>query len=554
VEKILPLNQSVFEINPNELNDIDSLRGSLNQALNFINTIYHQNQELIKQNQELKDEINRLKGEKGKPKILPKTRQTSYISSEKHTKEKKKWEKQSKKDIIKIDNRIHCSIEKDKLPPDAIYKGTRKVISQDIIFKRNNTEYTVEIWYSPSQKKTYHSSLPDTYTGYFGNSLKAFCITMHYAMDTTRNKLLSLLGSMGIEISDGSLQNILTENSETWLTEKNDLLKAGMHGPYLQTDSTGARVKGQNHNTHVFVSEFFSVFSTLPGKSRLNILSALQGQPEGGILLKHNQIAVSFLEHYKIPPVYRMEIEQIFKQKDIFSIQEFDLMTSEMLQKLKRRTTFYKWVVESLAFGYFFEQTDYPAPDVLISDDAKEYELLAISRMLCWIHDARYYNKLTPYIDCHRKELEDFKQRYWDFYKLLKQYKQNPSVEFKSVIEIKFDRIFTPNTSYFDLNKQIQRTSSNKKFLLTVLDFPFVPLHNNASELAARRQVRKRDICLHTMTELGTKLQDAFMSIIHTSFLLGTDAFQYILNKLNDCPEFYLPDLVIDRIKSRFVN
>ena len=548
---ILILSHSVFEINPNELNSIESLRAALIQTLNYINTLYQQNQQLIKQNQELKDEINRLKGEKGKPIILPNTSQAIDISSQKYTKQKKEWKKESKKNIIKIDNTVHCPIEKDKLPSDAIFKGYDKVISQGIIFKRNNTEYIVELWYSPSERKTYRSALPPSYTGYFDNPLKAFCITMHYGMDATRNKLLSFLNSIGIEISDGSLQNILTENGEVFIKEKNDLLKAGLQGPYLQTDSTIAREHGQNLKTHVFVSEFFAVFSTQPGKSRLDILSALQGQPEEGILLQYNQIAIEFFEHYNISPNYLLEIKQIFKQRTIIGIKEFDLMVSELFPKLKQKTTTYKWIVESLAFGYYFEQTDYPAPDVLITDDAKEYVQLALFRMLCWIHDARYYNKLTPLIDCHRQELENFKKRYWDFYDLLKQYKQNPSEEFKSIIEHKFDTIFTPNTSYFDLNKEIQRTLSNKKFLLTVLDFPFIPLHNNASELAVRRKVRKRDICLHTMTDLGTKLQDAFMSIIHTSFLLGLDAYQYILNKINNCPEFYLPDLVIDKIKSK---
>jgi hypothetical protein len=359
---------------------------------------------------------------------------------------------------------------------------------------------------------------------------------------------------MGIEMSDGSLQNILTENSEQWLKEKDDLLKAGLQGPYAQTDATGARVRGQNYYTHVLVSEFFAVFSTIPRKSRLDLLSILQGQPQEGILLKYNHIAGAFFQHYNIPSEFRMEIERLFNQKEIIGIKEFELMTSEMLQKLRRKKTFYKWVVESLAFGYYFEQTDYPAPNVLMTDDAKEYKLLAVYHMLCWIHDARFYNKLTPFVDCHRKELEEFKKLYWDFYELLKQYKQNPSVEFKSSIEIKFDKLFTPNTSYFNLNKEIERTASNKKFLLTVLDFPFIPLHNNASELAARRQVRKRDICLHTMTELGTKLQDAFMSIIHTSSLLGVDAYQYILNKLNNCSEFYLPDLVMEKINQTEAN
>ena len=130
----------------------------------------------------------------------------------------------------------------------------------------------------------------------------------------------------------------------------------------------------------------------------------------------------------------------------------------------------------------------------------------------------------------------------------MKQYKLNPTEELKSYIEHHFDEIFKPNTSYFDLNKEIKRTLSNKKELLTVLDFPFIPLHNNDSELAARRQVRKRDISLHTMTELGTKIQDSFLSIIHTSFQLGINAYQYIQNRIDGCSEFYLPNLVKEKI------
>lgn len=548
------MSQSVLEINPSELNDVESLRAALNQTLNFINTICEQNQQLLKQVQELKDEINRLKGEKGKPKILGCTSKTSDISSEKYTKEKRKWEKKSKKQFIKIDKNVNCPVEKEKLPPDAIFKGYDKVISQDIIFKRNNTEYRVEIWYSPSQKETYRCPLPQAYTGYFGNNLKAFCITMYYAMDVTRNKLLSLLRSMGIEMSDGSLQNILTENSDAWIEEKNDLLKAGMHGPYIQTDTTGAREKGQNHWTHVFTSEFFSVFSTMPGKSRLNILSALQGQPQEGINLKYNQTAASLLKHFNIPGEYRIVLEHIFKQKPIITIKEFELIKRDYIVELRGKPNLYKRVLDSLALGYYFDQTDYPAPDILVSDDAGEYELLSKYRMLCWIHDARNYNKLTPFLISHRLELEKFKQNYWGFYELLKKYKHHPSDYLKSFIKADFDRTFNPNTPYFNLNKEIKRTLSNKKSLLTVLDYPFVPLHNNASELAARRQVRKRDICLHTMTDLGTKLQDAFMSIIHTSFLSGINAYEYILNKLNNSSDFYLPDLVTERIKSKYLT
>ena len=542
----------ILHINPEEFNDLSSLRTALYQALNIIETLVKQVEEQRKIIQEQRDEINRLKGEQGKPVILPNTK--SDISSRKQIQEQKSWNKQPKKSLIKIDNHVTCTVDKATLPRDVVFKGYDTVIGQDIVFKRNTTEYRVEIWYSPSEHKTYRADMPESYTGYFGSTLKAFCMMMNYGLDMTHNKLLNFVHSIGIEMSSGSLENMLTAHTGQWLQEKNDILKAGLQGTYLQTDSTSARVHGKNQRTHVFISEFMGVFSTMPGKSRLDILSALQGQPEEGITLQYNATTQEFFEHYKIAPDYYHQVQGLFQQKSVMGIEEFETLVPKHIPTLKSKPTTYKWVLESLAFGYYFEQTQYPAPGVLVSDDAREYAMLVPERMLCWIHDARFYNKLTPMIDCHRSEVEKFQARYWEFYGLLKQYKQNPSQQFRRVIEDTFDDIFTPNSSYFDLNQQIERTRSNKGFLLTVLDHPEIPLHNNASELGARRQVRKRDISLHTMTELGTKLQDAFLSIIHTSSLLGVNAFQYILDRINNCSNFYLPDLVLDHIKSQQVK
>jgi hypothetical protein len=35
---------------------------------------------------------------------------------------------------------------------------------------------------------------------------------------------------------------------------------------------------------------------------------------------------------------------------------------------------------------------------------------------LCWIHEGRHYKKLIPHLAYHRQLLDDFLQRYWDFY------------------------------------------------------------------------------------------------------------------------------------------
>ena len=129
----------------------------------------------------------------------------------------------------------------------------------------------------------------------------------------------------------------------------------------------------------------------------------------------------------------------------------------------------YKRVCESFAFAYYFTQTEYPIIQNLVSDDAGEYKMLALSQMLCWVHDARYYNKLSPQIENHRIIVSNFKERYWKYYNQLLNYKQVPDEKTKLELEEKFDELFKPTTHYFALNKAIQRTRDNKKDLLTVL-------------------------------------------------------------------------------------
>jgi hypothetical protein len=201
----------------------------------------------------------------------------------------------------------------------------------------------------------------------------------------------------------------------------------------------------------------------------------------------------------------------------------------------------FRRVCDSFALAYFYELG---ILKILVSDDAKEYELIAVLRMLCWIHDGRHYKKLSPNFDCHRQLLNDFTEQYWQYYHRLLGYTRNPLPESAAELEKEFDSLFNPTTGYADLDKEINRTLNNKEKLLTVLQYPSLPLHNNRSELGARRQVRKRDISLHTMTVLGTKLQDAFMSITQTCIQLNVDVWEYIRNRFYNTGKFYLPDIV----------
>ena len=136
---------------------------------------------------------------------------------------------------------------------------------------------------------------------------------------------------------------------------------------------------------------------------------------------------------------------------------------------------------------------------------------MTFERFLLFLHpfftySYRYSSSIFYVFAHHRNILNKFLDKDWNYYERLLDYKRNPQPETAEEIRKEFDLLFDPNTDYADLNKEIERTKANKDKLLTVLEYPFLSLHNNRSELVAWVQVRKRDIALHTMTALGAKL------------------------------------------------
>ena len=72
-------------------------------------------------------------------------------------------------------------------------------------------------------------------------------------------------------------------------------------------------------------------------------------------------------------------------------------------------------------------------------------------------------------------------------------------------------------TGYQELDKLIAKTQAKQARLLTVLDFPELPLHNNPAELAARQRVRKRDISFGPRTPDGVAAWDTVMTLAETA-------------------------------------
>ena len=101
--------------------------------------------------------------------------------------------------------------------------------------------------------------------------------------------------------------------------------------------------------------------------------------------------------------------------------------------------------------------------------------------------------------------------------------------------------MFSIVTGYEQLDERISKTKENKEHLLMILTLPEIPLHNNAAELAARAKVRKRDVSLQTMTDEGTRANDAFMTIVQTAKKLNVSAYDYIFDRVSKT--FEMPSL-----------
>jgi hypothetical protein len=108
-------------------------------------------------------------------------------------------------------------------------------------------------------------------------------------------------------------------------------------------------------------------------------------------------------------------------------------------------------------------------------------------------------------------------------------------------LSIQFDFLFATTTGYDALDQRIAITRTKKNALLLVLDNPFLPLHNNGSELGTRVQARLRDINFQTVSLTGTKCKDTFCTIIQTARKLGVNVYEYIYDRVTR--KFEMPSL-----------
>ena len=112
---------------------------------------------------------------------------------------------------------------------------------------------------------------------HFGSTLISFIIDQYHYQHVTQPLLLEQLDHLGIDISAGQLNGILTEKKDSFHDEKTEVLLAGFEvSSCVQVDNRGARHQGHNGFCTHIGNELFADFESTDSKSRQNFLEVLR--------------------------------------------------------------------------------------------------------------------------------------------------------------------------------------------------------------------------------------------------------------------------------------
>jgi Transposase IS66 family len=517
----------VENIDPSTIED-EGLRQAFVSLMNAVENLSAKVADLSAENQRLRDEINRLKGEQGKPKSRA-GKPRADLSSQKERPESGEHHKSSKQGQIKIDRERLLQVDRSQLPEDAVFKGYQEVVVQDITFHTDNILFRKEKYYSPSQKRTYLAPFPAGYHGQFGPGVRAWALVLYFSGRMSEPKILEVLHTIGMQISAGELSDLLIKDQESFHAERAHILEAGLKSsPWQHLESTGTTVNGHQQHCHVLCNPLYTLYCTLPSKDRMSMLRVLQGGADP--VFRYNYLAAQLMEQLAITDKWRGLLPTVLPHNQDLMEAELEEILDQYLPKLG--DILRKRVKEALAIAAYRTQSSYPIVDLLLCDDAPQFNALTVALALCWIHEYRHYKKLIPRFSHHCELLQAFDKGFWKLYQGLLDYRDHPDPAQAAALEAAFDQLFAHTSGYQQLDECKARTFKKRESLLMVLSHPEIPLHNNPAELGARQRVRKRDVSLQARTCQGIGAWDTFETLVATAKKLGVNLFSYLHDRI----------------------
>lgn len=441
--------------------------------------------------------------------------------------------KRRKKKEIKIDITRRIKVGSNDLDATFEYKGTRKVIVQDILFQRNNIQFELEKYYSKEKNKTVEADLPKGYQGgYFGPNIIAFIKCSYYEGDVTIKKIFKILDSIGIKISRRQINRIINDRPDELLKEMEDARVAAIEKKgYQQIDDTGAKILGiESAYTTVTCNPSFTSLYTSLFKNRSNAVMALAGGNKNP-LYKMNQHAISVaflsLKSLKIQLIMqKWQGEHVYTEKEItqfFNHEDFLKLKPPILRDIKT----------AMLVGAFYDGHLGVTGKALVSDDAPQFNNIYDDHVLCWYHEMRHYKELFPVFKEHQIQLKLFFTEIKMMYRIFKKWCQTRNDDLRNYIFKWFNEYFSKKTGYRLLDER-KKASFNKmeKLLAPLWTQAKVPLENNESERDLRGRVIKRKISLFDRTWAGVRARDLYISLKQTCRKNGVSFYQYLLDRV----------------------
>jgi hypothetical protein len=490
-----------------------------------------ENARLKAENAELREEIARLKGLKGRPKIKPSGMEKATEPAAKG--QRKIGRRGAKRTKVTIDETKH--IKAANVPEGARFKGYEEYLVQDMIVRSLTVLYKRERWQLPSGE-TIVAPLPAGITTHFGPELKRFVLAQYHQGQTTIPRLLALLQDLGVAISKRQLVRLLIKSQDAFLGEARDVLCTGLDAAsWITVDDTGARHKAQNGVCTHIGNDQFAAFITTGSKSRLNFLELLNAGDTTHLI---NEAAIAYMREHnlsgKVIALLSGHATTRFADRTAWTAHLVALgITALDVHPDPVRITTEGALWGSIAAQGLLNDT------VIVSDGAGQFDVG--HHAACWVHAERLVHKLDAFSEDRRAAKETIRDRIWQLYAGLKAYARAPTPEAKAELATRFNAIFTTETGFVTLDRLLKRHHARKADLLMVLDRPDVPLHTNGSEGDIRSHVTRRKVSGGTRSDLGRDCRDAFLGLMKTCAKQSIRFWDYLGCRLGVPGAFSVP-------------
>lgn len=496
----------------------------------------------------LRDEVRRLKGLPETPQRTPTQPSTLNDPQGKPSRKKQKKRRQGKrpgsqKKKKKLDIHKTIKLELNDLPEGTRLHGFEDFFVQDLVVRSHNIRYRRARYRLPDGSWRI-APLPPHVQSHFGADLRSYVLYQHHHNHVTQPLLLEELREFGVDISAGQINRLLTEGHDAFHQEKDGLLPAARKvSSYLQTDDTSARHQGKNGHTLHIGNQWFAVFFSSESKSRVNFLEVLR-QPFDDYLVGGD--ALFYMEVHGLPKYLLEKVGRGLATDECWEWIGRDAWERQLKAWKITSAEHRRILTEGALFGSLMAH-DLCGP-ALISDDAKQFKILGFLHGLCWVHSERHVAGLIPLNPRQRKAHDRIRDAIWKYYQRLKAYRESPTDRKKSRLQRDFDRLFTRQTGWDELDATLAKIHGKRDQLLLVLEHPEIPLHNNLSENDIRQYVKKRKISGGTRSELGRRCRDTFLSLKTTCRKLGVTFWSYVRDRINGTNQIPpLPELLTQK-------